>query len=101
MPNLRLVNDNVIDAALRFVRSNPELVRFAEAGAPGAGRSVDALLADAVARFRSAQPVMQQQQVAGASHAPQLRVVQCGRGGGVSGDQPRARVRRVASGELR
>lgn len=40
----------VIDAALRFVRSNPELVRYAERNALTSGASVDDLLRDAIAR---------------------------------------------------
>ena len=44
---------NIIDAALRFARSNPELVACARDGALDSGRSVDDLLLDAVARLRS------------------------------------------------
>ena len=45
---------NVIDAALRFARSNPELVSCAREGALYSGRSVDDLLLEAVARVRYA-----------------------------------------------
>lgn len=45
---------NVIDAALRFARSNPELVNCAREGAISSGRSVDDLLLEAVARLRDA-----------------------------------------------
>lgn len=45
---------NVIDAALRFARNNPELVACALEGALQSGRSVDDLLLDAVARMRAA-----------------------------------------------
>lgn len=41
----------VIDAALRFARSNPELVRYAEKSAPIAGASVDQLLRIAIDRI--------------------------------------------------
>ena len=44
---------NVIDAAVRFARTNPELVALARAEAPRAGRSVDQLLWDAVERVRA------------------------------------------------
>lgn len=44
----------IIDAALRFARSNPELVDCAREGALHSGRSVDDLLLEAVARLRSA-----------------------------------------------
>jgi hypothetical protein len=54
----------VIDAAVRFLRNNPELVAFAQAAAPVTGRSVEELLADAVERFRSsAQAVPQEQMI--------------------------------------
>lgn len=43
----------VIDAALRFVRSNPELVTYAQSAAAQTGRSVDDLLLDAIDRLRS------------------------------------------------
>lgn len=45
---------NIIDAALRFARSNPELVDCAREGALYSDRSVDDLLLDAVARLRIA-----------------------------------------------
>jgi hypothetical protein len=40
----------VIDAALRFARSNPDLLRFAHENAAAAGASVDDLLRDAIER---------------------------------------------------
>ena len=40
----------VIDAALRFARSNPELLRYAHANAGTAGASVDDLLREAIDR---------------------------------------------------
>lgn len=43
---------NIIDAALRFARSNPELVDCAREGALSSGRSVDDLLTEAIARMR-------------------------------------------------
>ena len=45
---------NIIDAALRFARSNPELINCAREGALYSDRSVDDLLLDAVARLRNA-----------------------------------------------
>ena len=41
----------VIDAALRFARSNPELLRYAEQSAAIAGASVDQLLCIAIDRI--------------------------------------------------
>jgi hypothetical protein len=40
----------VIDAALRFARSNPDLLRFAHENAGAAGASVDDLLREAIER---------------------------------------------------
>lgn len=40
----------VIDAALRFARSNPELLRYAHENAGAAGVSVDDLLREAIER---------------------------------------------------
>jgi hypothetical protein len=40
----------VVDAALRFARSNPDLLRFAHENASQAGRSVDDLLREAIER---------------------------------------------------
>ena len=45
---------NVIDAALRFARTNPELLNCAREGAMHSGRGVDDLLLEAVARLRDA-----------------------------------------------
>jgi hypothetical protein len=44
----------IIDAAVRFARSNPELVDCAREGALRTGRSVDELLREAIARMRAA-----------------------------------------------
>ena len=41
---------NVIDASLRFARSNPELLAYARAAAAQTGRGVDDLLQDAIDR---------------------------------------------------
>jgi hypothetical protein len=46
----------IIDAAARFLRTNPELLAYARAAAPGSGMSVAELLEDAVARVRAAGP---------------------------------------------
>jgi hypothetical protein len=44
----------VIDAAVRFLRTNPEVMAYLTRAAPGCGRSVDAILADTVRRLRDA-----------------------------------------------
>ncbi|MBV8195573.1 MAG: hypothetical protein JOY80_08600 [Candidatus Dormibacteraeota bacterium] len=43
----------IIDAAIRFARSNPEVLAYATQSAPATGRSVDQLLLDAIERMRS------------------------------------------------
>jgi len=44
----------VIDAAVRFLRTNPEVLQYVQSSAPAIGVSVDDILADAVARIRKA-----------------------------------------------
>lgn len=49
----------VIDAALRFARSNPELLRYAQQSVGASGASVDELLRQAIDRViatRSTEP---------------------------------------------
>ena len=45
-------NAVIIDAATRFLRSNPELLQFARRGAGETGQGVEDLLTDAVRRIR-------------------------------------------------
>jgi hypothetical protein len=45
-------SDTVLDAATRFLRSNPELLELARRGAADNLVSVEALLADTVRRIR-------------------------------------------------
>jgi hypothetical protein len=54
----------VIDAAVRFLRTNPELVAYAHGAAPGVGMTVQELLEDAVARIRSASEAIAQEEMA-------------------------------------
>ena len=46
------MDGTIIDAAVRFARSNPEVMRYARIAAPRTGRSVDDLLRDAIDRLR-------------------------------------------------
>lgn len=50
----------LIDASVRFLRTNPVLVAYAQSAAQSTGRSVEQLLHDAVMRVRAEldQPVM-------------------------------------------
>ena len=73
----------VIDAAVRFARTNPELMAYAREAAARTGRSVDELLLDAVQRVRDASPaassaaaVPQQQGRVAAAHRQQRVLVQ-------------------------
>ena len=45
-------NTVIIDAATRFLRSNPDLLAFARRGADETGQGIDDLLSDAVRRIR-------------------------------------------------
>ena len=51
----------VIDAALRFARSNPALVRYASEHAGAVGASVDDLLRDAIDRVVASRSESSQQ----------------------------------------
>ena len=58
----------IIDATVRFLRTNPKLVAYARSAAGGTGRTVDELLADAARRYASAlERVAEQEVVAGAA----------------------------------
>lgn len=69
----------VIDAAVRFLRSNPQMLAYAQAGAAANGVSVEALLADTVARVRAEtgdsalEAIAQEQVVLGAANRQQRR----------------------------
>ena len=54
----------VIDAAVRFLRTNPDLIAYAHGAAPGAGKSVQELLEDAVALIRSGAEAVAQEEMA-------------------------------------
>ncbi|TME49292.1 MAG: hypothetical protein E6I55_02440 [Chloroflexi bacterium] len=43
----------LIDASVRFLRTNPELLAYAHSAAQSTGRSIDELLRDAVSRVRT------------------------------------------------
>lgn len=56
-------NARVIDASLRFLRTNPQLVAYAHAASAQTGRSVDELLLDAASRCASGREAVAQQEV--------------------------------------
>lgn len=43
----------LIDASVRFLRTNPQLLAYAQSAAQSTGRSIDELLRDAVSRVRT------------------------------------------------
>lgn len=58
----------VIDAAVRFLRTNPALMAYASAAAPASGATVEQLLAATVERARSAaEAVAEQEMVPGSA----------------------------------
>jgi hypothetical protein len=63
-----LPETRVIDCAVRFLRTNPEVMAYAASAAPATGLGIDAILADAVRRLRSSaepeQPVAQKEVIA-------------------------------------
>lgn len=60
----------VVDAALRFARSNPQVLAVAYAAASRTGCSVDDLLLDAVSRLRAESPRAGSQRAAGGQALP-------------------------------
>jgi hypothetical protein len=70
---------NLIDAAVRFLRTNPELLAYAQSEAARNGLSVDDLLRDTVARARcevagsTLEAIAQEQMVRGTTRRQQRR----------------------------
>src|SRR5580700_12221068 len=96
-------NAVIIDAATRFLRSNPELLALAHRGAGETGRDVEALLGDAVRRVWTSglETVPEKQVVIGPPHRVDRRGRQRRGGGGPAGDDARPRLRVVASRDSR
>jgi hypothetical protein len=96
-------NAVIIDAATRFLRSNPELVDFARRGAVESGQRVDDLIADAICRIRRSEfeAVSQEEVIVGPPYrldrGPEQRI----RRGGKPVDDSRPRLVVVASREPR
>ena len=69
----------VIDAAVRFLRSNPRVLAYAQTGAAASGVSVETLLTDTVARIRgeladsTLEAIAQEQVILRAAHRQQRR----------------------------
>ena len=84
----------VIDAATRFLRSNPELLDFARRGAGETGQGVEDLLTDAVLRIRKSgfKAVTEEEVIVGPPYRLDRRPAQRGRSGRPAVDDPRPRV---------
>jgi hypothetical protein len=93
----------VIDAATRFLRSNPELLDFARRGAGETGQRVEDLLTDAVSRIRRSgfEAVTEEQVIVGPPYRLDRRAPQRGRGGHPPIDHPRPWVVAISPGDQR
>ena len=93
----------VIDAATRFLRSNPELLDFARRGAGDTGQRVEDLLTDAVRRIRRSgfEAVTEEQVIVGPPDRLDRRAAQRGRSGRPPIDHPRPWVVVVSPGDPR
>jgi hypothetical protein len=91
-------NAVIIDAATRFLRSNPELLEFARRGAGETGQPVDHLLSDAVRRIRRSgfESIAKEEVVAGPPYRLKRRAREIPGGGGPSVDETRPRLVVVA-----
>ena len=94
-------NAVIIDAATRFLRSNPELLEFARRGAGETGQPVDDLLSDAVLRIRRSgfESIAKKQVVAGPPYRLKGHAREVSRGGGPPVDDTRPRLVVVAAGD--
>jgi hypothetical protein len=92
-------NAVIIDAATRFLRSNPELLALARRGAGETGRGVEDLLTDAVGRAWTSglQAVAEKQMVVRPAHRVERGSRQPHRSGGPAVDDARPYLRVVAS----
>src|SRR5579862_8752626 len=96
-------NAVIIDAATRFLRSNPELFQIASRGAGETGQAIEDLLTDVIRRMRSSalEAVAKEQVVVGPPHRGDRRPKQSIRSGGPSVDDSRPRLFVVSSGDPR
>jgi hypothetical protein len=96
-------NAVIIDAATRFLRSNPELLQFARRGAGETGQRVEDLLTDAVRRIWSSglESISEEQVVVGPPHRRDRRPQQRARSGSPALHDSRPRLVVVASGDPR
>jgi hypothetical protein len=93
----------ILDAATRFLRSNPELLDLARRGAGETGVAVEVLLADAVRRIRRSgfEAVSKEEVIARAAHRREGGIAKRLRVRGPAVDDPRPRLIVLASGDSR
>ena len=96
-------NAVIIDAATRFLRSNPELVDVARRGAVESGQLFDDLIADAIRRIRRSgfEAVAKEEVIVGPPHRLDRGPAQRIRSGGQPVDDSRPRLVVIASGDTR
>ena len=96
-------NTVIIDAATRFLRSNPELLEVAGRGAGESGRVLEDLLADAVDRIRRStfEAVTEKQVVAGPPHRLDRRPRKGSRSSRPPVDDARPRLVVITTGDPR
>lgn len=94
-------NAVIIDAATRFLRTNPEAFELASRGAGETGVAIEALLADAVRRLRASgfQAISEEQVVSRPPHRVQRRTPERVVVRRPPLDQPRPRVIAVTPGD--
>jgi hypothetical protein len=66
---------NVIDASLRFAKTNPQLARYASDSAEKAGVPVDDLLRDAIDRVAAIRAAQQPPEISFRDGRPLLRAI--------------------------
>jgi hypothetical protein len=93
----------VLDAATRFLRTNPQLLDYARRGAAQTGVAVEILLADTVRRIRRSgfEAVAKEEMVVRATHRRQRGAAERVGFGGPTVDNPWPRLVVVASGHPR
>ncbi len=96
-------NTVIIDAATRFLRSNPELLEVAGRGAGESGRVIEDLLFDAVDRIRRSalEAIAEKQVIVRPSHGLDRRSRKGSRISGPPVDDARPRLVVVTAGDPR
>jgi hypothetical protein len=94
-------NTVIIDAATRFLRSNPELLEFARSGAGDSGQAVEDLLTDTVRRIRRSgfEAIAEKQVLTGPPYRLDRGTRQRGGRRGPAVDDTRPRLVVIATGD--